>query len=156
MWIDNAQVMTRTYYDPPHCTIYYDADRNYAEFAEGIAPCLERCDDLLGCRLMIGREGVAMEIKLTEEQRQLIKYPPGVTSHVTITTAGGYHPKDLGLMVYRLQEAAVTRTTTILHWRVHRLADNEGWICDFKEQVLQGMVEEVNLPRAREAKSQVK
>ena len=37
MWLDNAQVMTHTYYDPPHCTIYYDADGNDVEFAESSA-----------------------------------------------------------------------------------------------------------------------
>ena len=62
MWLDNAQVMTHTYYDPPHCTIYYDANGNDVEFAEKIAPRLETCNDLLICRLMIGKEGVAMRL----------------------------------------------------------------------------------------------
>ena len=99
---------------------------------------------------MIGKEGIAAEVKLTEGQKQLTKYPPGVTSHVTITTAVRYHPKDVGFMVYRLQGAAVACSATLLHWQVHKLVNDEGWICDLKEQVLQGMVEEVDLPPKRE------
>ena len=55
MWLDNAQVMTHTYYHPPHCTIYYAANGNDVEFAEKIAPHLETCNDVLICRLVIGK-----------------------------------------------------------------------------------------------------
>ena len=41
-WLENAQLTTCTYYDLPHCTIYYDATGNDVEFAKRIAPRLGR------------------------------------------------------------------------------------------------------------------
>ena len=109
-----------------------------------------KSDKLSICRLMIGKEGIAVEVKVMEEQRRLTKYPSEVTSHVTITTVVGYHLKDLGFMIYRLQCVAVDCSATLLHWQVLILVKNEGWICDLKEQVPQGMVEDIDLPPKRE------
>ena len=53
-------------------------------------------------------------------------------------------------MVYHLQGAGIACSATLLHWQVHKLVNDEGWICYLMEQVLQGMVEEVDLPPKRE------
>jgi len=102
-WVSKHHMDRQGVQTPLHCI----ADCN----VKGKLSKLHQTFELALGTIWIGKQGIGLEVHLTQEQLKLWNQPSSVTPHVTLAIAEGYQETDIGHMVTSLKKASQATLT---------------------------------------------
>ena len=88
-----------------HCRADYDTKGRDNDYAKEESSKLHQNFDITLGTMWIWKQGIGLEVRLTQEQIKLWNQPSSVTPHVTLAVARGDLAKDIGPMITNLKIA---------------------------------------------------
>jgi len=99
--IDTDRVQTRL-----HCIADCDVKGKDNVYARETNSKLHQTFDITLGTMWIGKQGIGLEVHLTQEQLKLWNQPSSITPHVTFAITRGYQTTDIGHVVTCLKKAS--------------------------------------------------
>ena len=85
--------------EPLYCTAYDDISGEDEKYENQVQSTLGKEFSIETADLWMGKEGVGLEVRTTQEQRDMMQQPRNVTPHVTLRVAKRRRAREIGLMV---------------------------------------------------------